>query len=112
MTEDKARHTVNELIAQADSENTAYLKFLDEASLSSGLYTLRKGQKDPQSPHLLDELYYVLEGQAKLQVSDKVYPALPGDVLFVPAHVEHKFIEIEEDLRLLVFFSKVPITRE
>ena len=29
----------------------------------------------------------------------------PGSILYVPADSEHEFVEIEEDLSLLVFFG-------
>jgi quercetin dioxygenase-like cupin family protein len=41
-----------------------------------------------------------------LEVGEQRTPAVPGAVLFVAAGAEHRFVEIEEDLEVLVFFSK------
>jgi len=73
--------------------------------MSLGIYTLAAGSTDGQRPHKQDEVYYVLSGKAKLQVESKTHPVQPGSIAFVAAHDKHKFIEIEEDLSLLVFFA-------
>jgi mannose-6-phosphate isomerase-like protein (cupin superfamily) len=83
-----------------------YHRFLDEDTMSMGIYHLPRRAKDNQAPHDEDEVYYVLEGRAKLRVEDEVVDAVPGAVLYVAARAEHRFVEIEEDLTLLVFFSK------
>ncbi len=97
---------LKKLLKEAQISDGNYLKFIDNNKLSSGIYELKKGEKDLQQPHEWDELYYVLEGKAQLQVEDKIYEAVPGSVLFVAAKVDHKFINIVKDLKVLVFFSK------
>ena len=83
-----------------------YLSFINENSLKTGLYVLPKGSDDKQSPHELDEVYYILEGKSKISVDGEVIDVNPGDVLFVKAQIEHRFLEIENDLKILVFFSE------
>ena len=71
--------------------------------------SLKKGAKDGQSPHGLDEVYYVVSGKGRLAAGDADYAAVPGSVLYVAAGEEHRFHTIEEDLTLLVFFSTAPV---
>ncbi len=97
--------TIDELRKLAESSGERYLEFLRQPSMSLGLYRLRAGEADPQRPHNQDEVYYVVSGKGKLRVEDKVFTATPGAILFVAKHAEHKFIDIEEDLELLVFFA-------
>jgi mannose-6-phosphate isomerase-like protein (cupin superfamily) len=97
--------TIEELRKLADTSGERYLEFLRQPSMSLGLYRLRAGEADPQQPHNQDEVYYVVSGKGKLRVEDKILGARPGAILFVAKHAEHKFIEIEEDLELLVFFA-------
>ncbi len=73
--------------------------------MSLGIYSLAAGSVDLQSSHKQDEVYYVLAGKAKLQVKNEARPVQTGSIAFVAAHDKHKFIEIEEDLTLLVFFA-------
>ena len=36
---------------------------------------------------------------------------MPGSVIYVPKHVEHKFHSIVEDMTLLVFFAPAEYSR-
>ena len=96
---------LKELLAQARESGTAYLEFLRVPDLSMGLYQLKAGERDPQNPHNEDEVYYVVEGRAKIRVGEELRPVQAGSVVYVAAQVPHKFIEIEEDLQILVFFA-------
>lgn len=90
---------------RARGARSPYLEFLRVPSLSCGLYTLPAGAKDLQGPHDEDEVYYVLEGRARLRIGDEETAVRPGMMLFVRATEEHSFFEIEEDMVLLVFFA-------
>lgn len=96
---------LHDLLAQAGQSDQRYLEFLRVPSLSMGLYTLPAGSQDLQTPHNQDEVYYVISGKAILRVDAQEQPALPGALLFVPAHAPHTFVNIEEELQLLVFFA-------
>jgi mannose-6-phosphate isomerase-like protein (cupin superfamily) len=89
----------------------AWRQFLGRRSLSCGIYRLPKGATDTQSPHDLDEVYYVLTGRATLEVGPQKLEATPGSVLFVQAGAPHRFVDITEDLSTLVFFSTAQPTR-
>jgi len=59
---------------------------------------------DPQTPHTRDELYVVVEGSGEFVNGPGRHPFGPGDVLFVPAGVEHRFEEFTDDLVVWVIF--------
>ena len=82
-----------------------YREFLRVESMSAGLYVLAAGGEDPQSPHEQDEVYYVVSGRAGFTSGGAERAVEAGDVLFVPAHEEHRFHSIEERLSLLVVFA-------
>lgn len=79
--------------------------FLNQPTLSMGVYQLPSGSSDGQSPHDKDEVYYVVQGRAVLRVGEDDIPVSPGSVVYVQAKAEHHFHSIAEDLVLLVFFS-------
>ena len=54
----------------------------------------------------------MLAGKAKFESEGDVRDVGPGAVLYVAAFAPHRFLEIEEDLTLLVFFSKAPVRKE
>lgn len=96
---------IPELVEKATKAGEVYREFLRVPDLSCGIYTLRKGAKDLQSPHDEDEVYYVLRGRGRVRIEGDEYEAKPGALLYVQATSEHSFFEVEEDLTLLVFFA-------
>ena len=59
---------------------------------------------DPQTPHTRDELYVVVRGSGEFVNGPERHPFGPGDVLFVPAGVEHRFEGFTDDFVVWVIF--------
>ncbi len=95
-----------EIEAQLAKLDRPWLTLLDRASLTAGIYRLPKGSTDAQEPHRYDEVYYVIGGKGMLTAGEEEWPMHPGAVAYVARDVEHRFHSIEEDLEVLVFFSK------
>ena len=96
---------LEKIVEQAEGQETPYLEFLRVPQLSCGIYTLRAGSTDNQTTHDEDEVYFVLKGQASIQLEGEVKELGPGSILYVPADRPHEFTDIVEDLSLLVFFG-------
>ena len=79
-----------------------FVELFGHGTLSVELYAPR-GQ-DPQSPHTRDEVYVVVEGRGQFRNGQVVHRFGPGDVLFVPAGVVHRFEAFSDDLVVWVFF--------
>lgn len=96
-----------ETIAKQNAETDGpWFQFFDNNTMFSGLYEIPAGGEDRQNPHTVDELYFVTKGKAVLIAGEERYPAHAGSIFFVKAEVAHRFVEISEDLQVLVFFSK------
>lgn len=96
-----------DLLKQQQDNGKPWLPFLNVPTLLTGLYVLPADSTDRQQPHAKDEVYYVVKGKAKFQAGEEVQSLKPGDVLFVKAGVSHRFLDIEEELQLIVFFTGV-----
>lgn len=83
----------------------SYHQFQNSGTMSTGLYVLKAGEVDTQTPHDEDEVYYVIAGAARFTGGNETHTVAVGDVIFVPAHEEHRFHDIVEDLILLVIFA-------
>ncbi|MDB5134069.1 MAG: algA [Mucilaginibacter sp.] len=59
---------------------------------------------DMQIPHKQDELYVVISGSGEFLNDDKRVNFNAGDVLFVPAGIEHRFENFTADFTTWVFF--------
>ena len=99
-------HEVPELDPQPrDEQGHGYVDFLASEKLSVGLSVWPAGSVDRQRPHEEDEVYYVIGGRGFIRVADEDRAVKAGSLVFVAAHVEHRFYDIEEELRVLVFWA-------
>ena len=83
----------------------AYREVVRSADISAGVYTLAAGSRDPQQPHTEDEVYVVMQGRASFRAGGRTQPAVPGSVIYVERGLEHRFVDIVEDLAVLVLFA-------
>jgi mannose-6-phosphate isomerase-like protein (cupin superfamily) len=96
---------LKDVIRQHGASGKKYFEFLRVPAMSIGLYVLPAGGADLQVPHAEDEAYYVVEGRAMMRVGDEDRAVSAGSIIYVAANIEHRFHNIEEDLKLLVFFA-------
>ena len=71
-------------------------------TLQVGLYAPRG--RDDQTPHTRDEVYVVMRGTGAFVNGSRRHAFAPGDVIFVPAHREHRFENMTDDFAAWVFF--------
>jgi mannose-6-phosphate isomerase-like protein (cupin superfamily) len=90
---------------QVRAAPSPWQQLLDVPTLRVGRYRLAEGATDGQRPHPYDEVYFVVAGMAKLQAGKETRPVAAGDCVFVAARVPHRFVDVETDLDVLVFFS-------
>ncbi len=79
----------------------------DVEALSNGSMSLvlfAPEGKDYQTPHEQDELYIVIEGSGVLEVEGVSFDFMQGDVLFVPARKDHRFVEFSEGVKMWAVF--------
>jgi mannose-6-phosphate isomerase-like protein (cupin superfamily) len=100
-------HDVGEQLAALSPDAHDFAEFFRSPTGSLSLTIARwpAGSVDDQSPHAEDEVYYVLSGRAALLVEGSRTDVGPGSVAFVAAGDNHRFVDIEEDLEVLVFWS-------
>jgi len=94
-----------ELSQLESARKRAYLEFLRVPAMSAGIYVLPAGANDMQQPHREAEIYYVVSGRGRMRLAKQDVAVAPGQIIFVPAHQEHRFHSISEELTLLVVFA-------
>jgi mannose-6-phosphate isomerase-like protein (cupin superfamily) len=79
-----------------------FAKVMEHGTMSVEIY--RPQKTDLQKPHQQDELYVVVSGKGEF-VNDSIRNNFgPGDVLFVPAGIEHRFEDFTDDFVTWVIF--------
>jgi mannose-6-phosphate isomerase-like protein (cupin superfamily) len=83
-------------------EGKRFATVLEHGSLSVEIYAPQ--QVDLQQPHSRDEAYVVVQGNGEFINGESRQPFGPGDFIFVPAGIEHRFINFSDDLIVWVIF--------
>lgn len=101
--ENDGRHTVSRALELVrESEDGAYGVLLEHGTMELGYY--KPQGIDPQQPHSRDEIYIVQSGTGYFVCGDDRKRFEPGEALFVPAGVVHRFEEFSEDFAAWVVF--------
>ncbi len=91
--------------ALAKLSEVAGRQFVDVFSHGTLTVEIYKPVKvDLQEPHTRDEVYVVISGSGQFMNGKVKRPFQAGEVLFVPAGVEHRFLDFTEDFATWVFF--------
>ena len=93
-------------LAEIPAGGTPYAELIARGTLRVGLYAPR--ESDTQRPHDQDEVYVVMSGRGRFRNGPASHPFQPGDVLFVPAGVQHRFEDFSDDLYVWVVFYGPP----
>ena len=96
---------LDDIRAQRAEHGRPWQEFIRVPDLFTGLYEIPAGGEDQQSPHAADEVYYIVEGRATAVVEGDRVEVGPGSVLYVAKDKDHRFVDITEDLSILVFFA-------
>ena len=101
--EGRRRVSVAEALARLPGAGgERFAKVLARGSLVVEIYAPRGS--DPQQPHTRDEVYVVFGGRGHFVNGAARHAFAPGDLLFVPAGVTHRFEDFTEDLVVWVIF--------
>jgi len=94
---------VTQALAQLPpSQTQRFAQIFEHGSLSVEVYAPQS--HDPQTPHTRDEVYVVIQGSGEFINGNAGERFGPGDFLFVPAGVEHRFVNFSDGLVVWVIF--------
>ena len=102
-TPDQHKITLHEALASLpDPEITQFAEVFKHGSLVVEIYA--PVEVDKQQPHQRDEVYIVARGHGEFLNDGVRQTVRPGDFLFVPAFVEHRFENFSDDFVVWVLF--------
>lgn len=89
-------------LKKLNTSDKPFIEVFQHGSLSVEIY--KPVDRDLQQPHTRDEIYVVISGEGIFFSDGHRYPFGPGDFLFVPAGIEHRFETFSGDFATWVFF--------
>ena len=96
------RVTVEEALALPLPEGQRSVPVMAHASMLAKFYVPRG--TDLQTPHTQDEIYVVIRGTGWFVNGEVRHPFGPGDMLFAPAGVSHRFEDFSDDFATWIIF--------
>jgi mannose-6-phosphate isomerase-like protein (cupin superfamily) len=82
-------------------------------ALRGGWYHLAAGASNPPDVHAVDEIYFITEGTADIELDGEHTRLQPGDTVLVPAGCHHQLHNDGDGELVLVFlFSPPPAPRD
>lgn len=84
------------------SNKSEFETLFEHGTLSVEIY--KPNKVDKQQPHNRDEVYIVISGSGYFLKGTERMPFGPGDFLFVPAHMDHRFEDFSTDFATWVLF--------
>ena len=82
--------------------NKEFLTLFKHGTLEVEIY--KPDKVDRQQPHDRDEVYVIVAGNGKFIRDEKTVEVGAGDFLFVPAGMEHRFVNFTDDFSTWVLF--------
>jgi mannose-6-phosphate isomerase-like protein (cupin superfamily) len=95
----------NKYIEEIRKNENYFHTFINRETLAAGILVLQPGEKDTQTPHDFDEVYYVVKGDGFLKINKQDYPISEGKAYFVQKDIEHYFFGNTKELIVLYFFG-------
>ncbi len=97
------RYTVERALRSvAESDDREYGVLLEHVSMQLGCY--KPHRIDNQHAHDRDEIYVIQSGCGVFLLDGKRQMFEPGEALFVPAGIEHRFEDFSDDFSAWVIF--------
>ena len=94
--------TAREAIDAVKSSSLPFVELMKFGDLSVEYYA--PVGTDLQNPHVQDELYLIARGHGVLQREEERITVNAGDLIHVPAMMEHRFSEFSDDFATWVIF--------
>ncbi|MFT5301013.1 MAG: mannose-6-phosphate isomerase-like protein (cupin superfamily) [Mariniblastus sp.] len=99
---DDSRLTVGNALASLQGEDAAFKTMFEHGTLAIEMY--KPVEVDHQTLHSRDEVYVIASGAGMFLSGEIEQAVVVGEVLFVPAGVDHRFFDFTEDFSTWVFF--------
>ena len=96
------RMTIGNALQALDGGDEKFQVMFEYGSLVVEFYKPEK--VDDQQPHKRDEVYVIASGRGTFFNGESRQSFEVGEVLFVPAGVEHRFEDFSDDFATWVFF--------
>ncbi len=103
MPDNRVRKVVWSEVPKENLTPTISRQIVTGAQAMAGMITLQKGSRVPKHSHLSEQLTYVFEGALRFLIDGEEVLVSAGEILVIPAWVEHEATALEHTVELDIF---------
>jgi len=96
------KFSVQDALTRLANSNELSTRLIEQPTYDVRIY--KPSTVDNQKPHTRDEVYVIASGSGEFVLGTETQPFNTGDLLFVPADAEHRFINFSENFSAWVIF--------
>jgi len=94
--------SLDEAIELLNKEEKKFVQVMEEGKMTVEYYAPK--QVDEQLPHKKNEIYVIASGNSDFYRNGETIECRKGDVICVPAQMEHRFVNFSDDFATWVIF--------
>ena len=94
--------STEEAIKLLNKDQKRFVQVMEDGNMTVEYYAPKK--IDGQQPHNKDEVYIVVSGNSDFYRNGENIKCKKGDVIFVPAKMDHRFVNFSDDFATWVIF--------
>ena len=94
--------SIDEAVKLLNKSEKRFVEVMQDEKMTVEYYAPKK--IDEQQPHKQDEIYVIASGNSDFYRNGETINCKKGDVIFVPAKMEHRFINFSDDFATWVIF--------
>lgn len=103
MSPNAVRKVVWSEVAKENVTPTIARQIVTGEKAMAGMITLQKGSYVPKHSHESEQLTYVIEGSLRFLIEGQEILVSAGEILVIPAWVEHEATAVEHTVELDIF---------
>ena len=91
-------HNVAKSLDELRQSDQYWSSFIEKDNFEVGCLRLAPGQKDTQSPHKSDEIYFIISGDGFINIKNQDYVIRKNQSYYVPKNTNHHFHGNKEEI--------------
>lgn len=91
-------HNIEKSIDEMRGSDRYWSSFIEKENFEAGSLRLGPGEKDTQSPHKSDEIYFIMSGDGYINIDGTDFEIQQSHSYFVPKNTPHHFHGNKEEI--------------
>lgn len=94
--------SLKNIVKKIDKESGSYFSsIINNENMECEIIKIKPSEKDTQTPHSSNEIYYIINGSGCIEINEKIYEIKKDDIIFIPKDFSHRFHSNKAQMTIL-----------